>query len=500
MLLSVVAAALPRSFTGDDVIPDEKQRLRVLFDEFVTHHGRSYESSEYEKRLQIFAQRRADIEAQNMRQSRLWSAGVNHFTDLTDEELSVYRGRKGPRGMSQFGSGTRNSFIQKHTSDDIPVSPQSLTASEVQTVAWTNLSISKKIPDQKACGSCWALTTIATLEANYEIHTTEGKDKPLSFSAQELVSCVANPRHCGGTGGCDGATVELGMEYIKNNGINQASTVPYEGRNMKCTCKAKGSPEGPGQSPGGGPGQSSFIGLESGHNTMNSLTGWRTLKSNDMNELVQAVTEVGPVAVSVAASDWHMYQKGIFDKCDKNCIVDHAVTLYGIGEEGGHKYWLIRNSWGPSWGEKGFIRVLLRQNEGQFCGIDNDAQKGIACDGDPSSVTVCGTCGILYDSVVPCFENTASSICKSQSQAQPQTQTQPQAQPKAKAQVEPKPLGASGGDTKSLSEDPGVGRTVLQEKGPAAGSGGSGFNLAVDAPVEVFTERSKMIRREEPPF
>merc|ERR1719247_3975122 len=106
------------------------------------------------------------------------------------------------------------------------------------------------------------------------------------------------------------------------------------------------------------------------------------------------------------------YKAGVFDSCVKDSIVDHAVTLYGFDTEGGKKYWLIRNSWGGDWGESGFIRLLRHENEGQWCGTDNDPQKGIACEGETAPVTVCGTCGVLYDSVVPCFEGGKSSaIC-----------------------------------------------------------------------------------------
>merc|ERR1719407_160659 len=100
-----------------------------------------------------------------------------------------------------------------------------------------------------------------------------------------------------------------------------------------------------------------------------------------------ALYQHGPVATSTAAGAWYEYSRGIFDGCKKDTIVDHAVTLYGYGEahvkpqplmpvftkgdlnaqplfeSNIKKYWLIRNSWGKNWGEKGFIRMLRRGDQ-----------------------------------------------------------------------------------------------------------------------------------------
>jgi hypothetical protein len=144
---------------------------------------------------------------------------------------------------------------------------------------------------------------------------------------------------------------------------------------------------------------------------------------NKEEPLVRALLEKGPVAISVAASDWHSYSKGIFNSCSKDCVVDHAVTLFGFGQENAgssllqigsshrsaSKFWLIRNSWGTNWGENGYIRMFRHDNEEAHCGIDNDPQKGVACDGSPSQVRVCGSCGILYDNVVPNFGKSSSN-------------------------------------------------------------------------------------------
>eukprot|EP00439_Symbiodinium_sp_Y106_P050082 s5155_g6.t1 len=105
-------------------------------------------------------------------------------------------------------------------------------------------------------------------------------------------------------------------------------------------------------------------------------------------------------------------RNGIFDYCDKNAIIDHAVVLVGYGRDQqlGKKYWTILNSWGHGFGEKGMIRLLRDDKEEEnWCGVDNQPELGTGCDGGPSAVRVCGMCGILYDTVVPHFTHKNSS-------------------------------------------------------------------------------------------
>jgi len=133
------------------------------------------------------------------------------------------------------------------------------------------------------------------------------------------------------------------------------------------------------------------------------MMGWSTLPKNEYEPLVRALAEMGPVAVSVAADRWYSYESGIFNGCDKDAIIDHAVVAMGYGEEAGSKYWVIENSWGDDWGDYGHIR-LERHEMGGYCGMNNDPLKGVACEGETTPVPVCGMCGVLFDSVVPHFK------------------------------------------------------------------------------------------------
>jgi cathepsin L len=79
---------------------------------------------------------------------------------------------------------------------------------------------------------------------------------------------------------------------------------------------------------------------------------------------MNAIANIGPMSVSVDANTFHNYASGVFDGCDQaSPDIDHAVTLVGYGEENGMKYWLVRNSWSPTFGEKGYIKIARHDTE-----------------------------------------------------------------------------------------------------------------------------------------
>jgi cathepsin L len=353
----------------------------IPFESFVELHGRSYDSSDFQERKALYDQRRDQAEMHNSNPARLWTAGVNKLWDWTESELQTLRGWDGSSRPAGGGVGAvrkHAAFLQQE--NDLP-----------KEKIWADLAMSHRIKNQGDCGSCWAIASASVLEGHYEIY----KGTPRTFSAQQIVACTPNPRHCGGDGGCKGATAELAMEFVLKHGCPEESSVPYNAADGGAVCTS-GSPTLMMAQV-----LSDDMAAPAALNSL-GMAGWETLPKNQYEPLARALAERGPVAVSVAADSWFNYESGIFNNCGKDAIIDHAVVAMGYGEENGHKYWVIQNSWGSDWGEHGHIR-LERHDSDDYCGMNNDPQKGVACEGETEPVPVCGMCGVLFDSVVPHF-------------------------------------------------------------------------------------------------
>ena len=115
------------------------------------------------------------------------------------------------------------------------------------------------------------------------------------------------------------------------------------------------------------------------------ITGYNTLTANDQDAVMTHLAEVGPLGVAVYASGWGSYGGGIYSGCsyDSNIALNHAVQLVGYGSDTDGDYWIVRNSWGSSWGESGYIR-LAREASAQ-CGTDSTPMDGTACVGGPGN-------------------------------------------------------------------------------------------------------------------
>ncbi|CAE7334536.1 unnamed protein product [Symbiodinium pilosum] len=365
--------------------------LREKFDGFRQKYGRTYAegSKEYEHRFALFSQAAAVAERFNSRPGRLWTAGTGPLADRSEQELQSIRGWFGSARQSRRGN-LRVASLAQLGSADIPK----------EFMNWTSLSSLEMVRDQGGCGSCWAVTASTVLDSHAEIY----KSKQRSFSAQELVSCVPNPKKCGGSGACSGATVELAFQYVMEHPMQTAREIPYEAVDGHC--------EGASLLQGGNHGDTDLDVAAVGFHAaaadapgLKFMTGWERLPENGYSALLRAIGERGPVAVSVDATAWSSYMYGIFDSCEKDAVINHAVTLVGYGVEKGQMYWTIQNSWGPNWGEDGKIRLLRRDDDESYCGIDHQPEEGTGCEGGPKQVKVCGMCGILYDNVVPHFRN-----------------------------------------------------------------------------------------------
>ncbi|VFR02327.1 unnamed protein product [Cuscuta campestris] len=189
----------------------------------------------------------------------------------------------------------------------------------------------------KKNGCCWAFSTVAATEGITKLTT----GKLISLSEQQLVDCDRISH------GCDGGWMEAGFKYItENRGITTEANYPYTKMQGPCQ-QSKASAAAA------------------------RLGGFQIVPKNSEAELLKAVSRQ-PVSVSIDAAGQPMqfYAGGVFTaQC--STLINHAVTAVGYGTDpNGMKYWLLKNSWGPTWGERGFLRLLRDSGvpEGQ-CGV-----------------------------------------------------------------------------------------------------------------------------------
>ncbi|GFX04710.1 cathepsin L [Trichonephila clavipes] len=303
--------------------------LDVHWENFKRTFQKVYNAGEEATRRMVFEDHVAEILRHNLEYDlgmRMYRKGLNQFADMRHDEfvkqMNGFRNVKGNR--------VNSGIFSPRVNGDIP-----------DTVDWRQKGVVTAIKNQQQCGSCWAFSTTGSLEGQHMLKT----GKLVSLSEQNLVDC-SGPE---GNMGCEGGLMDQAFEYIeKNGGIDTEQSYPYTAEDGTCHYKKASSGA--------------------------TCKGYVDIPSGDEKALQQAVATVGPISVAIDASQFsfQLYQGGIYDEpsCDSQ-LLDHGVLAVGYGTEDGVDYWLVKNSWGTTWGEKGYIK--MSRNKNNQCGIATQA-------------------------------------------------------------------------------------------------------------------------------
>ena len=207
--------------------------------------------------------------------------------------------------------------------------------SNPSSVDWTSAGAVTGVKDQGSCGSCWSFATTGSLEGAYYLKYNTLQ----SFSEQHLVDCDKLDQ------GCNGGWMTRAYTWIKHNGgICTEADYPYTSGNGKegtcgdvtCTAVKEVTP-----------------------------TSYTEVTPESVADLESAVAQQ-PVAIAVAVNqNFQFYSSGVFDgECGQD--INHGVLLVGYGTDS-EDFWKIKNSWGTSWGEGGYIRVL--KDDSNLCEV-----------------------------------------------------------------------------------------------------------------------------------
>ena len=250
---------------------------------------------------------------------------INQFTDLTPYEFKEQfvgglKAEVGSYGCKTFSS----------------------SASGVSDVVdWRANGAVTSVKDQGQCGSCWTFSSTGAAEGAWAI----SKKQLIDLSEQELVDCATGINY--GSHGCSGGQMEGAFKYLIEHGQCSLSSYPYTAKDGTChTCSA-----------------------------VVHFSSCSDVKPNDQVSLKAAVFQQ-PVAIAIEADTryFQSYSSGVLTSSSCGTNLDHGVLIVGYGTENGIKYWLVKNSWGNTWGENGYVKIARSDsvNDEGVCGIAMD--------------------------------------------------------------------------------------------------------------------------------
>jgi len=326
--LLLAALSLVTAAVHNNVHPREYYEGKFI--DWMQKHDIKFESgADFVERLAIFSNNHDYIEEVNA-QNLPYQLSHNQFSHMTRDEFARYNKLGVYSNYSPYKEG--KSGVEGSAPTFRRQSRRSTLRGDDVTVDWTTKGAVTPVKNQGQCGSCWAFSTTGSLEGAYFLKN----NKLVSFSEEMLVECDTVDS------GCMGGLMDNAFGWIqKNGGLMTEGDYPYTSSSGKSSsCKADSSSIVTGSAP----------------------TKYTDLQQSD--DAMTAALDQQPVSIAIEADQqsFQFYSSGVLTaKCGKN--LDHGVLAVGYGTLDGIDYYKVKNSWGETWGQSGYI--LLERNSSQ---------------------------------------------------------------------------------------------------------------------------------------
>jgi C1A family cysteine protease len=289
------------------------------FMQYLTQHSKSYLTVEEFNARQALFNIADDFVVAHNQTNASFTVGHNKFSDMSEGEKAQTRGRNQRNVRSASTHVFQDEFLPS-------------------SVDWRSAGAVNAVQDQGQCGSCWAFSSVASLEGAHAVKSGE----LLKFSEQQLVDCAFVQY---GNFGCNGGLEQNAFTYWESNAAVSESAYPYTATRGSC---AAGSV----------------------NDTGVAVSTYTDVTPESQSQTKAAVAQQ-PISIAIEADKlvFQLYTSGVFDSAECGTNLDHAVALVGYGSDAGQDYFILRNSWGTTWGESGYMRIADQGDGAGVCGF-----------------------------------------------------------------------------------------------------------------------------------
>jgi cathepsin L len=334
VLAVLVAAAMASPLGEHHGTTKINQSLNLEWTMYKERHGKEYSSADEELARRVaWEDNLKIIESHNRLYAiglKKYRLGATKFADMTNQEY-----RQMVLMKNKIDAAT---LVQKNLHQTLGHMGENPTAPMPKSVDWRKEGYVTGIKDQGQCGSCWSFSTTGSVEGQH----FKATGKLVSLSEKNLMDC-SGPE---GNQSCDGGLMDQAFEYIiKNKGIDTEASYPYVPEDGRCKYNKA--------------------------NIGATISSYKDIPTGDEMSLASAIATVGPISVAIDASQssFQLYDSGVYDEpaCSSTQL-DHGVLAVGYGtDQSGGDYYIVKNSWGVSWGMSGYI--WMSRNKDNQCGI-----------------------------------------------------------------------------------------------------------------------------------